>query len=179
MVKSVSLRQAKTKRSEKIDVSALHRTLEVKCTKHRTPTFHMPPNFSLSRNYMTHIDWQLWLLKPTSISLLFYILFFSFFCFVFIVVICRILKLLTMRIVLSGKKKLKTCWRKKMYEGTCQLIPYFRKTCFNLFTKYMKQNNLNISDRFRGECAEFCRLNMFCLCYGMIMQPCYQVRFFH
>ena len=71
--------QAKTKRSEKIDVSALHRTLEVKCTKHRTPTFHTPPNFSLSRNYMTHIDWQLWLLKPTSISLLFYILFFSVF----------------------------------------------------------------------------------------------------
>ena len=66
-----------------------------------------------------------------------------------------------------------------MYEGTCQLIPYFRKTCFNIFTKYMKQNNLNISDRFRGECAEFCRLNMYCLCYGMIMQPYYQVRFFH
>ena len=79
LVKSVSLRQAKTKRSEKIDVSALHRTLEAKCTKHRTPTFHTPPNFSLSRNYMTHIDWQLWLLKPTSISLLFYILFFSVF----------------------------------------------------------------------------------------------------
>ena len=146
MVKSVSLRQAKTKRSEKIDVSALHRTLEVKCTKHRTPTFHSPPNFSLSRNYwLTVVAFKTY----QYLFIVLYLIFFCF-CFVFIVVICRILKLLTMRIVLSGKKKLKTCWRKKMYEGTCQLIPYFPKTCFNIFTKYMKQNNLNISDRFRG-----------------------------